>query len=568
MNQEDNLMTSSLNENEESQLSPAVSSENEIISEEVCVPQEAQKPVSEHQAPPQHHHPVSAAFLEFSKELKEMGDPEKKLSKTIEYMENALSQAGNPHFKEFWDAKHMCLELFKENINPSVRVTLWAKYSEICREARKLKEIFDEQSAFAAEQIEMAVKSIEDELNAYDVLLEKIPHIHIEHECYALNHNIQQYDQLQRELNLLNAYAMRTNALRKELIKTEMRIKQKNTFFQRLSHIGDIIFPKRKKLIQEMSNLFMQDVEHFIEKTFSHEMKTPELFDAREEIKALQSAAKVFTLNTESFSKTRLRLSECWDSIKDVVKERKKVVHEQKAEFKKHFDELNERLEVIKKAFQEGTSVEETEIKLEEFFHQMRNVMLGKFEIRDLRDKVNELRCEMQAKSQASENVKKQASLQHEREKQDRFEKLKLKLTESASKIEQESLEQSVALYEECTKELASSSFSKAQKQDLDKLARKLKDLLTDKKEKHLMGLSQDQKQTLEDLKLALKDRLEQRAEIKAQLENCRKIQGGSGLDFSQAMQNNELIEQEKDRLEKIEVKIEELEEKIDELQG
>ncbi len=565
MNQEDNLMTSSFNENEESQPNEPVQPQEDHISN-VVQEQKALKAQQEQHA--FHHHPVSAAFLAFSKELNEIQDPEKKLSKTIEYMENALSQTGTPHFKEFWDAKHLCLELFKENINPSVRVTLWAKYSEICREARKLKEIFDEQSAFAAEQIEIAVKSIEDELNSYDSLLDKIPHIQIEHKCFSLDHNMERYDQLQRELNLLNAYAMRTNALRKELIKTEMRIKQKNSFFQRLSQMGDFIFPKRKKLIQELSALFMQDVEHFIEKTFSHEMKTPELFDAREEIKALQYCAKIFTLNTESFSKTRLRLSECWDSIKDVVKERKKVVHEQKQEFKKHYDELNAQLEAIKKAFQEGASSDETEKKLEEFFHQMRNLVLGKFEIRDLREKVNEFRKEIQAKAHASEQIKKQASMQHEREKQERFEKLKLKLQEASSKIDQESFEQSTALYEECIKELASSSFPKAHKQDLEKLTRKFKDLLSDKKEKQLMSLSQDQKQTLADLKNALKDRLEQRQEIKATLEQCRKIQGGSGLDFSQAMQTNELIEQEKDRLEKIEAKIEELQEKIDELQG
>ena len=55
-----------------------------------------------------------------------------------------------------------------------------------------------------------------------------------------------------------------------------------------------------------------------------------ELFSAREEIQHLQGVAKLLTLSTDAFTTTRLRLSECWDSIKTVLTERKKNAQSKK----------------------------------------------------------------------------------------------------------------------------------------------------------------------------------------------------------------------------------------------
>jgi hypothetical protein len=344
----------------------------------------------EHPAPT----PASMAdFDEFLKALRGCQEPEKKLEMSIQFMQQRLAQTGIPHFKEFWDARRVCLDLFKENINPSVRVALWARYSELCRQARKLKEIFDEQSAFAAEQIEIAVAAIEADLGRFGELLEKMTALDFGVECRSLEPRFEEYNAIQRELTLLNTYAMKTSALRKELIKTEMRIRQKNKFFERLSKLGDSIFPRRKELIQKVSDLFTSDVEHFITATFVSELNTAELFNVRDEIKALQSIAKVLTLNTESFSQTRQRLSECWDSIKNVVKDRRKVATEQKSEYKKHRDEFVQELDDLKTKFDaKELTTANVDTKLDDVVHRMRQTSLGKFEIRELRDKVRELR--------------------------------------------------------------------------------------------------------------------------------------------------------------------------------
>lgn len=523
-------------------------------------------PHDEHPAPS----PVSMAdFEHFMQALKASPDAEKKLEMAIDFMQQRLAQTGVPHFKEFWDARRLCLDLFKENINPSVRVHLWSRYSELCRQARKLKEIFDEQSAFAAEQIEIAVASIEAEIAHFPEFLERMPAIDFGVECYTLHDHFEEYNGYQRELNMLNGYAMKTSALRKELIKTEMRIRQKNKFFERLSKLGDAIFPRRKELIQKVSELFSHDVERFIQTTFASELSTQELFNARDEIKSLQHVAKVLTLNTDSFSQTRQRLSECWDSIKEVVRERRKMVSEQKAAYKKHKDELNDALNALKTSFEaKEFSPSALDAKLDEFSHLMRKAPLGKIEIRELRDKMRDLRQAASVQAQSEDSERKQEAVKKENEKQARIEQFKQALGTfftTYANVEVAVLEQKL---EELTKEASQFTSIRALKHEIDRALRNIKDQIGEIREQKLLSLSADDRQAIDQLKAHLKDRKKHRQEIKNQIDAWRKESGSSGLDFTQAMQYIEMIAAEKERLEKIEAGIDEIEGKIAKLQG
>lgn len=65
-----------------------------------------------------------------------------------------------------------------------------------------------------------------------------------------------------------------------------------------------------------------------------------------------------------------------------------------------------------------------------------------------------------------------------------------------------------------------------------------------------------------------MQQRKERRQEIKQQLEIYRKALGGSNLDFEKAMHYQELVQQEKERLDKANAAIEEIEQKIAELEG
>jgi hypothetical protein len=524
----------------------------EVKHEEITLAiEEEHKKILEH-APTSEVRITTPTFTKFIEELKALHDPEKKLEVVIHFMEEAIAQTGVPHFKEFWEARRICLDLFKENINPTLRMTFWARYSELCRQARKLKEIFDEQSAFAAEQIEMAVSAIEAEVVKLADLMATVSDVDFGIDCRSIQGHKARYNEIQRELNLLNAYAGKTNALRKELIKTEMRIRAKNKFFERLSKLGDSIFPRRKELIQEVSKQFLHDVEHFISTTFANELKTQELFDARDEIKALQSVAKVLTLNTEVFSETRKRLSECWDIIKDVVKERRKSVSEQKAAFKKNCELFSQEIDELQKGFLAGEIASQNcYTQLDDIGHRMRKAELGKPEIHYLREKTKELRNHLSAKMDVEDQQRKQEVKKREDEKLARFAAKKdlfKTLIDQADSVN----------VQELTKEIAAESFTRSQKQELDSLLRKLKDAIEEKKEAALL-----QTDGIGELRELLKERKERRREIKDELETLRKAKGGSGLDFAQAMEYDELLETQKMRLEKIEAGIREVEEKI-----
>ena len=548
-------------------------------------------------AEPHHHMPDSASIKALKETLKQHPEPEKKLELAIQFMATSLAQTGSPHFRDFWEAKKICQELFKENINSTSRVHLWATYSELSREARRLKEIFDEQSAFACEQIEIAVKAIEDELLNFDEFLKNSPGLKFAAPSYSLEENYETYNKLQRELELLNVCATRVNSLRKELIKTEMRIREKNKFFERLSKLGDQIFPRRKALIQEVSTLFMQDVEKFIKNTFDHELKTAALFSIREEIKALQSNAKQLTLNTDAFSKTRTSLSECWDSIKNLIVDKKKQEHEQRQEFKQHREEHLTSLEALKKKC-EAKEVTEHQAydELEHVIQLMRKSALGRQEIRVLREKVTEVREFIAAHLRGTSNkpnaapytgnsserrqsgsysaAKAQAvsnkDAQHEKEqaKIRAYEALQNKIQEALVQAESSEIDALTASYDALVKEIALSQAGRMQKLSLEKGLHQLRDRILEKREKKLLSLSKDDRQALEQLNTLLQERKAQRQEIKNLLETHRKSKGTSSFDFAEALQANELVAAEKARLEKIETAIEEIEDQIATFEG
>ncbi|MBS0634755.1 MAG: hypothetical protein JSR37_04760 [Verrucomicrobia bacterium] len=533
-------------------------SETVPANDEVVILHEEQPHPEDHPAPTE---ASLADFEHFVKALKDCAEPERKLDMAIQFMQERLAQTGVPHFKEFWDARRLCLDLFKENINPTSRVHLWAKYSELCRQARRLKEIFDEQSAFAAEQIEIAVAAIEAEIAQFPAVLEQ-QNMEDFVVCHSLQNHQSEYAMMQTELNLLNTYATKTSALRKELIKTEMRIRQKNKFFERLSKLGDAIFPRRKELIQKVSKTFADDVDNFVKTTFVSELKTVQLFNVRDEIKALQSIAKVLTLNTEAFSSTRKTLSECWDSIKDVVKERRKVVAEQKTSYKQHRDHFVAEMEALKASFEANQeTVHAIDAKLDDLSNRMRATQLGKLEIRELRDMMRDFRSALSQKSHAEDAARREQASKKEQEKRARNEALRLSIQNLVIDDDAEKALEALA------KEVSAVAGSKAEKQEFEKIIRNVRDAIAERREQKLLNLSADDREALDKLKELLKEKKQTRQAIKAEIDKCKRESGLSGLDFALGLQLNDMIESEKERLEKVEASIDEIETKLAKLQ-
>ena len=516
-----------------------------------------------------HKEGYTAQFEDFKKQFEAQPDLETKLQLAIDFMEASLAQGGSPHFRSFWEARRFCLPLFKENISPAVRSQQWNRYSELSKEARRLKEILDEQSAFAVEQIEIAIQALEKEIDQFSEQVEKA--FFAENLVFpqALNDNYQTYENLQKQLNVLNVQASRINALRKELLKTEMRVRQKNKFFQHLSAAGDRVFPKRKELIKGISEQFVGDVDQFIKAHFGQNPSQESLYVLREEIKALQGIAKILTLNTHSFTQTRTRLSECWDLLKVEEKERKKERAHQRVVFKQNADELLQSILTLKEILEKNEgSLAEAQKTIDNIVAKMRKTELGRDELKTLRESLADVRKIMQDKMKTEEEVRQQQEAERGRQKREKYILLKEKAEQLLEQQELLEVDNLITERDALLAEIHDSSITKNEKQELERVLKPLKDSITEKKEKALMALSEDDRQALQQLQAILKQRKERRQEIKNQLEVLRKASGSSSLDFEKAMSFTAQTNEEKERLEKSNQGIQEIERKIVELQS
>ena len=547
------------------------STSQEVIqpSEEKEVQEKATTLVMEEEKSPERPALSSSEDLKtFLASFHEIKESEEKIRRAIDFMRERLSLTASPRFREFWEVRKLCLPLFKETISPKSRAELWGHYVDLSIEARRLKEILDEQSAFAYEQIDLAVQSLVSDLASYEASVEQMPDIALLTDVLTLSAKKEEYNRSQKELQFLNAFAAKVNGLRKEIIKTDMRIRSKNKLFEKLSECGDLIFPKRKELIKSVSESFIEDVSSFVSKHFmeGRELSAP-LHMLREEIKTLQSIAKVLTLNTHSFTETRLKLSNCWDVVKEKEKEKKKEFNEKRAVYQQNLETAEELVKPFEELCLSESDLAIIEKSYEELIQSLKGVELGRFEQRAVREKMDLAR--------KPHDDKKALLVQEQQEKEKlaeearvlRVQEFRLELQEvldAAVTVTLEELLESKAAQEEKYKAL---STSKAEKALLDRMFKQFKDKILEAKERSLLSLSDDEQKQYEGLKQVLKEKKERRAEMKAQLESYRKALGGSGFDFEKAMAHRDLMEVEKEALEKIDSDIEVIEGKIEELQ-
>ena len=505
---------------------------------------------------------------ELSKQLDEISSVEGKIRFCLEAMRQTLSREGSPRFRDFWNIRQLCLTFFKESISPKLRSQLWGLYIELSSESKRLKEILDEQSAFASEQIELAIQALERDVAHQDILLAQVPEESFSLDNLAMKERLDTYYTLQRQINLFNGLASRVNALRKEVLKTEMRIRIKNKFLSRLSVCGDLVFPKRKELIQQISSLFMEDVDQFVKIHFQdEEFRGLPLYALREEVKQLQSVAKILTLGSHVFTEARLKLSQCWDKMKDKEKERRLQTQQKRQAFKQNFDLVMEKIVPFKEACKEGISEEECQKQSSELLQFMRTVELGREEVMTLKEEI------FQAKRAPLERAK-QEDLERQKKEAEKETNRRTSLIQLKEAIETLLLQAAemdgVALSVRMQEFIASSeqiTLLKAEKQVLERLFKQVKDLVHEKKTQALLLLPEEDQQVLEQLKSALEEHKQRRQEMKKQLEGYRKLLGGSGLDFEKAMLYRETIELEKAALEKVESAIGDIEQKIDEIE-
>jgi hypothetical protein len=498
------------------------------------------------------------AIGSFEKQLDALPTVEEKIHLCLQEMKEALSQEQRADFKKFWNTRNFCLALFKSRLNPQVRSRFWTEYMELSTEARKLRDILDEQTAFEIEQISLAIQAIKTDVEQYEQLLEQMALITFPERCREIALKSSLYSALQREISLLTTFASRVNALRKGVIHCKMRIKQKNQLLQELALLGDQIFPKRKDLIQKISQEFIQDILSFVEKYFQPD-QVPALpyFVLREEIKHLQNVAKLLSVNTQAFVETREKLSECWNIIRDKEKEYKKQQDQKEEVFLENAKSVDEKILQFQEKMQQGLSTEQIRVEAEQILQYMRQIELGKEDVRRLKTQIRAIQNVNETKEKAVEDEKRAVQVRKHEEIQQLKDQTK-KLLQDSDGL---SLEAFISSLQNIQEKIETKALSKMDRQILDKLLKPLKTIAKEKKEKKT--LSPEEKQSLEELREILQTKMARRKEIKELLEEYRKAHSSSGFDFEKAIMYRDLIDLEKNRLDKMNSDIAQIEEKI-----
>ncbi len=509
---------------------------------------------------------TSPSFQLFEQALSSTIPSEEKVAAGLTFLRDAISQEGAPRFREFWEARRQLLALFKGPIPSAIRSRLWNEYMELTAEARRLSELFEEQASFATEQIDLAIQALEKDVAGFDALLAQAREINFP-ESSTLAQKISIYGQIQRELNLLNTLATRLSGLRKEIFQTDFRIREKTKFLRRLSDLGGHIFPKRKELIQMVSNEFEKDVQSFIDQYFQNDQVTgAPYFVLRSEVKALQLIAKMLTLNSPIFTQTRLKLSACWDQIKAADSERKQEIQQKRQASSEQLAAIQAKITALGEKTTTIT-LKEIDAEIDQINQEMRQVFLFKEDVRALRDAMNLLRAPHIAAAELKLREKEDAEKERLRIRKEQIAELKQSIEQLLKEVETRETPDLLAAQEQLIKQAAQLDLSKIEKPPIDRALKSLKDLIADRKDRQLLNLSDDQIQALQELRSALQERKELRKEAKDQLEVYRKAVSASDLDFEKSMTANELLRQEKDRLAKIDDAIRKIEQKIAEIE-
>ena len=237
----------------------------------------------------------------------------------------------------------------------------------------------------------------------------------------------------------------------------------------------------------------------------------------REEIKALQNLAKVLTLSSSVFSRTRLLLSECWDKVRVLEKEHKKGVQDRRqasSEVRQHFQAKIEEL----KAQSEGMTLVELDREIDEISREMRAVTLDREDVRNLRDALTSVRIpHLDAQEKKAKDLE-EAEREKIRLKKEKVSAVKEQVAYLLKEAHQMDIDALSTQFDTLKQEMGQLDISKLEKQQLERQIRTLKDLVADRKENSLLNLSDDDRKALENLRLVLQQKKERRQAIKENL--------------------------------------------------
>jgi len=445
---------------------------------------------------------------------------DEQLRSCIDQMRSSLAQEGRADLRNFWEVRSRCFELFKEPINPTARAHYWKEFCELSSEAKGLALMAKREVAFTSEQFELAVSALEAELES--------PDFSIDEELPAA------FRKAQAELDWLSSRCARLRALRTDLARIAVRGKRQ--LFQRLSQMGERLFPRRKELVSQVSAQFEAKVDRFVKE---FDTRTP-LHELREQIKSLQALAKRLTLESGLFSKARLMLSECWDQVREEGRRRKEHRVQKQEEAREANQQLVEQVMALgQKIDDPQVSGESSAAELERLLRQLKGADVAG----EQKEVIEQARTRIFARVQEESEAK-------ERRLDELRESVRGPI-ESEEELEQ------------LSRQVRTSNFSTAEQKALEQTLEGARDRLEQMREEELLTA----KVSLETLEKVLESRQRRRLEIKGRLDELRRKGGSSGLDFESALLQQEMIEENRRRLEEIDGSIDQLKAQMGERQ-
>ena len=515
--------------------------------------------------------PSCESMDSFEQMVAERGSVEEKIVFALEQMESLLKNADqSSDLKLFWSVRKFCLPLFQQMGDPVQRASLWGRYTELTREGRHLKILQDEEGAFLVGQIELAISCLESDVNDFFVKTEKEEIAKEDRaalEIQSLAAHKDFYLSTHADLRWLSSFSSKIINLRKELMNMSMRMRLKSQFFQKLSVLGNKVFPRRKELTEQVSELFAQDVDAFVEKYFakaSRESLKKTVFFLRKEIKRLQQAAKYLAISSSVFSSTRLRLSQCWDQLKGLEKEIRQEQSRLAAASAENVKKVQERLDQVEALLQENAEIQKIRKEIEEISKQIRGLSLVHDDVVLVKGRIQTLLGQIREREAVAEKEKKELQAKAEQARAEAIQALEdevQRFCESCKEGELlEGSKERCQELKEAVKKMAHLSYSK--KVALDNQINAAQRSILQRMEEQMLACP-DAKEKVLNMRQVLEQRMLRRKELKAKLECDKKLLGGSGLDFDRALQYSAMVEEDRRALEELDAAIIELKKQI-----
>ncbi|EPP34597.1 putative myosin heavy chain [Chlamydia ibidis] len=516
---------------------------------------------------------INESFTIFTQELSAFSSVEEQVAFSLDRMEQALRSPQGADLKLFWTIRKHCLPLFHQVDNTSKRSDYWRRYIDLTKEGRHIKTLQDEEGTFVVGQIELAISCLEQDIALF---LEGNSSVNTQEsdasflETHALDRHKDFYKALHSSLLWLSSFSTKIIDLRKELMNVGMRMRLKSRFFQRLSALGNHVFPKRKELIEQVSAAFLGDVNSFVSRYFSHADKDAlkrSVFFLRKEIKSLQQAAKSLAVSSTVFSETRLKLSECWDQLKGLEKEIRQEQGRLRIVSAENSQEVRRQLSEGRQMLDNGVDLLQIRKYLDGIAKHIRAVDLIHDDVVALKNELQTLFDLLKEKQDLAEKVYQEQLAKDRQVKQEAIQLLSDRISEFATACSVKNISPNARVeWQELKDALGKVSFlSPTQKISLDNKLNVAWQHIVAFFEEQLLS-SPDSREKLINMRQVLEQRLERRRELKDKLEKDKKLLGSSGLDFDRAMQYSALVEEDKLAIEELDAAILDLRRQIQQL--